>query len=300
MESLSIGYVATRLGPLHWRRCGSGHPALLLPGASQSHNHLAALAGCLARARDVLVLDMPGSGYGAPLPVQIEFAEIARAVGDAVDALVGGPVLLYGIHTGNKIGASLAVQRPELIEALVLCGQSHSLIVDKAMRTAQMRRVAASRFAPEGGDAAFRALRRKVALWRELEAMWFTPAALAGGESDAAEARGRAGIADLLLALDSLPALYEANFRYDLGADLTHIAAPTLVVEIATPREDAEIGRQAGAVAALVPGARTTVFEEPDGLGLTLEDRAGELAECILAFAESHLNRPARAEEESP
>jgi pimeloyl-ACP methyl ester carboxylesterase len=280
----TLGYAATRLGQLHWRRCGAGQPAVLLPAASQSHNHLTELGSLLVRTHDVAIFDMPGSGYSAPLPARVEFADVAAAVAEAIGSLFDAPVLLYGIHTGNKIAASLAVQRPDLVRGLVLCGQSHSLVVDKAARAAQMRQVSAHRFSSPSGTPEFRRLREQIQLWREIDAMWFAPEMPSGADDQQEFVRRRHSVADLLLALDSLPALYEANFRYDLAADLARIAAPTLVVEIATPREDGAIGRQAGAVTSLMPRAQSVTFCEPDGLGLTLEARAAELYAAICEF----------------
>src|SRR3954468_15495970 len=109
-----LGYATTGLGQLHWRRCGAGPPVVLPPAGSQSHNHLIELGSRLARTHDVVIIDTPGSGYGASLPERVEFAELAAAVAETVGSLLDAPVLLYGIHTGNKIGASVAVQRPEM------------------------------------------------------------------------------------------------------------------------------------------------------------------------------------------
>ncbi len=56
---------------------------------------------------------------------------------------------------------------------------------------------------------------------------------------------------------------------------------PSLLIEVATPYENATIGRQAAAVRALVPHARVATNEEPAGETLTLEHRAGDLAALI-------------------
>ena len=76
------------------------------------------------------------------------FPQLADAVVDVIDALGLSRPCLYGIHTGNKIAASVAARYPEKVSALVFCGQSHSLIAVKAVHTERMRQVAAKRFSP--------------------------------------------------------------------------------------------------------------------------------------------------------
>lgn len=276
-------YVDTRLGQLHVARSGEGPPIVLLPGASQSHNALRRLTAQLETAMEVVAIDMPGSGHSGPLPAGADFAQLADAVVDAIGALGLARPCLYGIHTGNKIGASICARYPQKVSALVFCGQSHSLIADKEVRTQRMRQVAAKRF-QSNADPATAQLRGRLALWRELEGMWWREDPVAGQLPEEQLAERRLLIADLLLSVESLPQLYEANFAYDLEADLRRIALPTLVVEIATPHEDRTVGRQGETVQRLIPGARLVTFEEPDGLGLTLENRAAELADAIVGF----------------
>lgn len=78
--------------------------------------------------------------------------------------------------------------------------------------------------------------------------------------------------------------LYEANFAYDLDRDLRRLQCPTLVVEIATPAEDASLGRQGAALLKVIPQSSLATFQAADGLGHTLDDRAGDLARTIFAF----------------
>jgi hypothetical protein len=72
-----------------------------------------------------------------------------------------------------------------------------------------------------------------------------------------------------------------ARFTADRGRDLARLTVPSLLIEVATPYENATIGRQAAAVRALVPHARVATNEEPAGETLTLEHRAGDLAALI-------------------
>jgi pimeloyl-ACP methyl ester carboxylesterase len=285
--SMCRAYVDTRIGQLHVTRAGSGPQIVLLPAASQSHNAMRRLMACLSASFEVIALDTAGSGYSDPLPADVTFASLADAVVDAMRALVLNRPCLYGIHTGNKIAASVAARYPDDISALVLCGQTHSLIVDKGKRTDHMRRVSANRFQPST-ETPTSTLRGRLAFWRELETMWWRDDLSAAAPSMEQIEDAKLAIADLLLSIDSLPRLYLANFAYDLEAELRRITLPTLVIEISTPHEDRPIGRQGEALIRVVDNAELVTFEEPDGLGLTLENRAEAVATVIKAFLASN------------
>jgi pimeloyl-ACP methyl ester carboxylesterase len=280
-------YVDTRIGQLHVTQAGSGPQIVLLPAASQSHNAMRRLMACLGTSFEVIALDTAGSGYSDPLPADVTFALLADAVVDAIRALSLDIPCLYGIHTGNKIAASVAARYPDDISALVFCGQTHSLIVDKGKRTDHMRRVSANRF--QSAETPTSTLRGRLAFWRELETIWWRDdlAAAAAPSTERIEDT-KLAIADLLLSVDSLPRLYLANFAYDLEAELRRITLPTLVIEIATPHEDRTIGRQGEALMQVVDNAELVTFEELDGLGLTLENRAEAVATAIKAFLASN------------
>ena len=78
--------------------------------------------------------------------------------------------------------------------------------------------------------------------------------------------------------------MYEANFAYDLARDLKRIPNRTLIVEIATKGEDTGVGRQGPSLLKFIPRSSLVTFEEPDGVGHTLDNRAGELAKAIFGF----------------
>lgn len=276
-------YVDTRIGQLHVTRAGSGPQIVLLPAASQSHNAMRRLMAHLSASFEVIALDTAGSGYSDSLPANITFPLLADAVVDAIRALSLKHPCLYGIHTGNKIAASVAARYPDDVSALVFCGQTHSLIADKERRTGHMRHVSANRFQPNPDDPTS-PLRGRLALWREIEAMWWRHDLAATPPLPEQVEDTRLAIADLLLSVDSLPQLYQANFAYDLETDLRRIRQPTLIIEISTPHEDRTIGCQGEALSQIIPGAQLITFEEPDGLGLTLENRADAVASAIGTF----------------
>ncbi len=78
--------------------------------------------------------------------------------------------------------------------------------------------------------------------------------------------------------------LYEANFAYDLERDLRRLPNRTLIVEIATRDERAVPGLQGPALLRHIPRSELVTFEEVDGVGHTLDNRAEELAQAIFGF----------------
>lgn len=276
-------FVDTVLGQWHVVREGHGPQVLLLPAASQSHNAVRRLARALTTRFDVTVLDLPGSGYSGPLPPGTRFEDLADAVHCAIGALGLDRPCVYGIHTGNKIAASLAARHPASVSGVVLCGQTHSLVMDQALRTHGMRAISAKRHRSSAQHPGAQ-LQQRLALWHEVQALWWRedPPALDLPSEELLERR--LVVADFLLSLDSLAAMYEANFAYDFESDLRRLLVPALVVEIATPREDEIFGRQGPAVVQAAPDVRLLTYEEPDGLGLTLEGRADALANAIADF----------------
>lgn len=272
------GYVTTHLGQMHYARDGKGRPLLLLGASGRSARMFVPLAGLLAADFDVIAPDTPGFGNSDPLPDGATIEDLAAACVELLDALGIDQVDLYGHHSGNKIAVALAVRFPARVRRMILIGQSHSLIPDQAKRNGTILGIVREYVEPRSGETA--ALAEWAAAWQRMTAIWWDRDLVAAGAPAAAREAAR------LLALDELQsggtaALYGANFRYDLGADYPRITQPTLVIEVATPEEDRTIGRQGKLVQALIPGAALETIHEPQGFTLTLENRAGDLAQLI-------------------
>ena len=283
MVSISKGYASTRLGQIHYRRLGEGPPVVLLPHSGRSSRMFANLARELAAWHAVVAFDLPGSGEFAPLRFGGSFHDIAAALMEATQSLGLRSVGLYGIHTGNKLGAIMAANPEGPAGKFVFAGQTHSLIPDQAKRNGAIRVAAASALA-----AAHPENSRAVIEWSarigELQAHCLSRATL----NDIAACGHFSAHLDWLVdeAQGTLGRriLYDANFQYDLEADLRRIAIPTLILEIATPDEDRRHGRQGAMVQNLITGSRLETLIEPDGVGLTMEHRAREVAALVSDF----------------
>lgn len=278
---MRFGYADTSMGQVHYRRAGSGAPLLLLGSSGRSSSIFEALLPLLAPHFDAVAIDTPGFGQSCPLPETAGIEALAGCAAEVLDALGIRRCHLYGLHTGNKIATAFAGQWPARVDRLILAGQSHSLIPDRRLRNQTILAIVSGYFEPPV-PAPFTALADWAAAFRRVGAAWWDPAVLAAGADAAARRDARNAVLDELLS-SGTAALYRANFAYDLGLGYRGIRAPTMLLEIVTPEEDRTVGRQADAVAALIPGAVIRTIAEPAGHTLTLENRAQDLAAIIIA-----------------
>lgn len=214
----------------------------LVHGFTQTGRSWAPVLPALAEHFDVVTPDLPGHGRRGDVHVGIE--EAARLVGED-----GGPGAYVGYSMGGRVALKLALERPDLVERLVLVSTGAG-IEDEHDRAA--RRQAdedRARSLDEAGDDGIDAF---------LEA-WLAQPLFAGLSPDAAglDARRESTPAGLAAALRLLgPASHEPLWRR-----LHELRMPVLVV--AGERDDAycvqavHLGGWMGEVAALamVPDA---------------------------------------------
>jgi 2-succinyl-6-hydroxy-2,4-cyclohexadiene-1-carboxylate synthase len=227
---------------------GPGAPVVLVHGFTQTAASMGPLAARLARRHRLVRVDLPG--HGGSGAVRAGFEAAARLLGEA-----GGRAAYLGYSLGGRLCLRLALDRPDLVRALLLLGASPG-IADPAERAARRRRDEALAAAVErDGVAAF--LDRWLA-----------------GPLFATLPRTRAGVAARLA---NRPAGLAAALR-DLGAGaqaplwerLAELACPALFL---AGELDDRFAAVAQAMAAAVP--------------------AGELALIPGAGHAAHLERPA-------
>ena len=163
----------------------------------------------------------------------------------------------------------------------VYAGQSHSIIPDKARRDDIFRKTPSIRSVFERAD-------QPLPFWagqfREMADIWWDEATLAHLDDPAARRVAVERVLDGLQAFMDRPEFYRAAFAYDMEGDLTRIEAPTLILELTTPNEDRDVGRQGDALLRLIPDAKLETLESPDVYAVTLEDRAAEVAGILRRF----------------
>jgi 2-succinyl-6-hydroxy-2,4-cyclohexadiene-1-carboxylate synthase len=113
---------------------------VLVPGFTQTASSWSVAADVLSGTSDVQAIDVPMPG---------PFARTAHAIGDA-----GGRAVYVGYSMGGRLCLRLAIDRPDLVRALVLVSASPG-IADSAERAARVEtdEALADRVEREGVDA---------------------------------------------------------------------------------------------------------------------------------------------------
>src|SRR5919202_4163111 len=118
---------------------GAGERVVLVHGFTQTLASMEPLAAPLRGCHEVVSVDLPGHG-GSPAPAS-SFEDAAATLGRT-----GGRAAYVGYSLGGRLCLRLALERPDLVTALVLIGASPGL-ADPGERAA--RREADARLADE-------------------------------------------------------------------------------------------------------------------------------------------------------
>lgn len=120
------GYVQAPLGQLHYRDIGPRDdklPVLLLHQSPMSMIQWAGVQNALAEmGYRAIAADTPGNGLSDPPPRQPHIKDFADNLIALLDHLQVSKVIVVGHHTGAQIAASLAVNHPDRVAALVMHG----------------------------------------------------------------------------------------------------------------------------------------------------------------------------------
>lgn len=266
VSNVKRAYADTSLGQMHYLMEGDGPLLLAMHATTYSARLFAEFVPVLADEYRVVAPDLFGFGNSDPLPADITIPRLVTGMGEFVAELGAESAHVLGHHTGNKIGAAMAARTPERVNRLILCGQPHSIIPDEEERDAVIRgRVAEDlrTFAPTADGTHL--LKEWGRLNAKVSDAWWDREVLSG-ETVTPEAID--GLADRVLAAiqsrGSLRTIYEANFDYDWTADLKRIDSETLVLELATPAEEAEYGLQGDRVADIVPDCSVVTVDDVD------------------------------------
>lgn len=277
------GHAATGLGRIRYVETGSGDRVLmLLPQSGRSWAMFAGLLPLLAPRFRTVAIDYPGSGESDPLPAGAGIEDLAGAMVAVLDTLGAERAHVYGLHVGNKIAAAMAAGWPSRVDHVVLAGQSHSLVPSAQRRVRTVGKTRRRLLETQG--PAEEALVQWSDTFSRLSGIWWSDGVLRGIADPAPRLLAARRAVDEIQSMQGVPGYYRANYRFDLEAAASRIAAPTLVLEIATPTEDATIGRQGDALAAIISDARCVVIEAADEHGITLDDRPDELAAILLGY----------------
>ena len=272
-------YARTAHGQMHYAEAGEGAPVLLMGETPRGWKSFERLLPLLARDRRVIAIDLPGLGDSHPLPDPMSVRALAACVADFLAALGVQRADVFGMHTGNKVAAALAADRPELVDRLVLAGQTHSLMPEKDQRNAGLGGFAAHY--GEADDSAHGLMRAWLQTKLAIDAIWWPEELVAGqAEPRLIDLAAQTAI-DLLRGRQSAAAIYRAVFDFDLAEVVARFPARTLVLEFTTP-EEAHFGAQGPRLSALMPNATTASI--PVSFLAALERQPAAIADTVLNF----------------
>lgn len=98
---------------------GTGEPLVILHGLFGSKRNWASVAAKLATDRRVIVADMRNHG-DSPRDDRHDYPALAADAAALIERAVGGPAAVLGHSMGGKAAMTLALERPELVERLVV------------------------------------------------------------------------------------------------------------------------------------------------------------------------------------
>lgn len=271
-------FVETPSGSWHVREWGDGAPLLLLHPTPYSSRYYLDLAPRFAGFR-VIVPDLPGCGESAPLRKDASIDSVAADVRAFMHATEVRKAHVLAIHGGNKIGAALAGNHPDCVDRFVFVGMTHSIILDRTLRNAEVLAAAARTREPKAGTPGL------VEEWRDL----FGSIGKVWSKGDAAAQAGdREGLRriadeaiDRIQSREAFDALYQANFAFDLESALRRANAKSLIVELRVEHE-ARLAAQAPLIVAAMAEARSVTLPLSDRQ--LVHDEAGRFAELVSQF----------------
>ncbi len=117
------GYAETPEGQVHYLRCGTGRPMVLLhqsPAAATMWNAVLPLFAEAGYA--AVALDLPGHGNSWMPAEPPSIPDYAKSVVDAMDALGFAQADIVGHHTGALVAAQVAVDSASRVKKLALWG----------------------------------------------------------------------------------------------------------------------------------------------------------------------------------
>jgi pimeloyl-ACP methyl ester carboxylesterase len=276
------GYARTLRGDIHYAETGSGEPLLLLHANPRSHRYFRHVLPPLGERYRAIAADIPGFGESHPVPRPTTIRGLAECFVAFFDTLGVERAHVAGLHAGNKIAAALAAEWPDRVGALVLAGQTHSLIPGKQARDAAIRNIVEHYFPQYGehADGAHR-VRQWAAVHAEAQGLWWPQRLRTAARVEAADLENaEEQVLDYLKAWRSIVPVYDAIFAFDLEDALRRIRSRTLVLELQTP-EEAHLGAQAEAMRSFIPGAQALAIP---GDGEAFENQPHALAQALLRF----------------
>jgi aminoacrylate hydrolase len=242
---------------IHGRTDPDAPTVLLSSGLGGAAHYWAPQIPALAKNFRVIAYDQAGTGRsGGMLPANYTIADMAADVATLLDELDVGKTHFIGHALGGLIGLQLAVDRPALLDRLVLVNawaktHPHTLRCFAARKSLL--------------------LNTGVTAYVQAQPLFLYPAAWLADRQDWLAEQDAAGIAHFPLAETVLRRI-QAIEAFDLSADIPAITAPTLVI---ATRDDVLVPCTCSiALADQLPQVRLELLDQ-GGHGCNVTDPAG-------------------------
>jgi 3-oxoadipate enol-lactonase len=105
---------------IHVEERGAGRPVVLVQGLGYAAWAWAPQAAAVGQVARAVVMDNRGAGRSDKPPAPYSIEQMADDVASVVESCGAGPAVVVGASMGGYIAMTLAVRRPELVDALVL------------------------------------------------------------------------------------------------------------------------------------------------------------------------------------
>ena len=265
---LRFTYLETSFGQIHCAQTGdpAAAPLLCLHQTPRSWDEYREVLPLLADSLRVIAIDTLGMGRSAPPPGEASIEVYADGAVAALDALDIDRASVMGHHTGGVIAVDVAARYPERVDRLVL---SSTALVDEAGRERRKDRPPIDRveMQPDGSHL--------VELWQRRQG-FYPP-----NRPDVLERF----VHDAIVARDAEEG-HLAVGRYRMEDAIGRIVSPTLCIGASA---DPYAFPELEPLARSIDGAMTAVVE--GGTVGLLEDKAPEVAELVLSFLSSEVER---------
>lgn len=241
------GYADVSIGQLHYTQAhhagGTAGTLLLLNSRARSSLRLFPHLGAYAR---LVSIELPAFGMSSPMKPGCTMNDIASVVAECLAVLDIGSADVFSLHSGHKVAAALAAERPELVRRLLIGGRTHSIIPEHQRRNGAMKRT------------------------------------IDENHPDIALLKMEGKFIDDFGGPAAFAAIFEANFNFDFAAAMRRIEAPTTILEITSAMEDGLYGRQAERLAEGMKDVSTVSAAQREPTGVELYIGVEPMADILL------------------
>lgn len=288
---LRKGYVITNFGQIHYRYAGKGRPLLLLHPSPRSSRIFEKLMLHLAENYFVLAPDTLGFGYSDPLPTNVTMEILASSFLEFINNLSLEEVSIFGLHTGNKIGSALGLTNSKKIKKIILCGMSHSIILDNKKRNFHINELVEKYFSDKSNE---RKKYNNFISWaktfRSISNSWWSEKILENSSiSDEDFDRAQIEAIDFINSRKSFDLIYRANFDFDFDHAIRNIMIPTLIIELVCDKEK-HIGPQGKKLVNAGHNIQLSTFENSMTGVMSVGGRDSDLLEVDCAKLNSEIS----------